>query len=137
MSKETSRSNIGTVKQMYESFAEGDMEGVVATWASDIELNMPKGFASDGAGISHGPDEIIENVFADLANDWGEVSSIPEQFFEEGDTVVALGNWRGTYTETGKEVEFPEVHVFEFEDGTIARWTSHGDTALWNAALEE
>lgn len=128
-------SNVETVKGMYESFAEGDIEAVTATWASDIELTEPEGFV--GSGTFYGPDEIIENVFAVMANDWEGVSVVPEQFVDGGDTVVALITWSGTYTKTGKSVAFPGAHVFEFDDGKIARWRSYGDSALFNAATEE
>lgn len=135
MSSLATDSNIGTVKGMYESFAEGDIEAVAATWASDIEFNEPEGFI--GGGTFHGSDEIIENAFGVMANVWKEVSVVPEQFVEGGDTVVALYTWSGTSTETGKSVEFPGAHVFKFKDGKIARWRSYGDTALFNAALKE
>lgn len=128
--------NVEIVKGMYESFAEGDIEAVTATWASDIEFTEPEGFVT-GGGTFHGSDEMIENVFAALANDWEEVSVVPEQFVDGGDTVVALFTWCGTYTETGKSVEFPGIHVFEFDDGRIARWRSYADTALFNAATED
>lgn len=39
--------------------------------------------------------------------------------------------------ETGKSTEFRAVHVFDFEDGKIARWTSYADSALFNAARQE
>lgn len=130
----TAKSNVETVKGMYESFADGDIEAVIATWDSTIELSEPEGIV--GGGTLHGPDEILENLFAGLANDWTDVSVRPERFVDGGDTVVALITWSGTYIETGKSVEFPGAHVFDFEDGKIVRWTSYADTALFNAALE-
>lgn len=126
--------NVGTVKRIYESFVAGDVDAVVATWAPDIEFNAPEGLI--GGGTFHGPGEILENVFAELAKNWEETSAVPEQFVDGGDTVDALMTWSGTSTETGKDVENPGAHVFEFEDGMIARWTSDADTALFNAALE-
>lgn len=64
------------------------------------------------------------------------VSVVPERYVEAGDTVVALHTWRGTATKTGTSVEYPNVHVFEFEDGKIVQWRSYADTALFNAALD-
>ena len=119
---------------MYESFADGDIEAVIATWDAGIELREPEGLV--GGGTLHGPDEILGNLFAGLANDWTDVSVRPERFVDGRDTVVALITWSGTYIETGKSVEFRGAHVFDFEDGKIVRWTSYADTALFNAALE-
>ena len=134
MARATAKSNVETVKGMYKSFAEGDIEAVVATWDPTIELSEPEGIV--GGGTLHGPDEILENLFAGLANDWTDVSVIPERFIDGGDTVVALITWSGTYIETGNSVEFRGAHVFDFEDGKIVNWTSYADTALFNAALE-
>lgn len=39
--------------------------------------------------------------------------------------------------ETGTSVEYPNAHVFDFEDGKIVQWQSYADTALFNDALEE
>ncbi|ELZ31407.1 hypothetical protein C474_08897 [Halogeometricum pallidum JCM 14848] len=126
--------NVETVTRMYESFAEGDIDAVVATWDSGIELHEPEGIV--GGGTLRGRDEILENLFAGFANDWTEVSVVPERFIDGGDTVVALITWSGTYVETGTSVEFRGAHVFDFQDGKIVRWTSYADTALFNAATE-
>lgn len=72
-----------------------------------------------------------------LGNEWEDVSVAPERYVEDGDTVVVLLAWSGTYGERGKSVKYPGAHVFDFEDGKIVRWTSCPDTALFNAALED
>lgn len=135
MAGSTTKSNVETVQGLYESFAEGDTDAVVDTWAPDIELIEPEGLV--GSGTFRGPDEILENVFAGLANDWTDVSVVPERYVDGDDTIVALVTWSGTNVETGKSTEFRGAHVFDFEDGKIARWTSYADTALFNAACRE
>lgn len=84
----TANSNVETAKGMDESFAAGDTEAVIATWDSSIELDEPEGLV--GGGTLYGPDEILENLFAGLANDWTDVSVRPERFVDGRDTVVAL-----------------------------------------------
>jgi steroid delta-isomerase-like uncharacterized protein len=128
-------SNGETVKSMYEAFAEGDIEAMTATWAPDIEFTEAEGLV--GGGTYHGAEEIVEDVFATMANEWEEVSVVPGRMIEDGDTVVVFYTWSGTYTETGKSAEFPGIHVLEFDDGKISQWRSYGDTALFNAAMEE
>ena len=128
------RRNIETVKGMYESFANGDIESIGAIMAPEIELRLPRGFA-DG-GTVFGFDKIVDTVFSRQAADWENVSVVPGRYVEDGDTVVALYEWSGTARDTGTSVAFDGVHVFDFEEGTVARWTSYADTALFNAALE-
>lgn len=134
MSIETAESNVAVVEGMYESFAEGDMEGVVATWNDDIELHEPEGAVV--GGTYHGPNEIVE-ILTTIAGMYEEMSAVPERYVNSGETVVALGTASGTSAETGKSVEFPFAHVYDLEDGKISRWTSYIDTALFNAAHEE
>ena len=130
----TTTENLETVKGLYESFAEGDIEAKRNHVDPDVALHEPEGIA--GGGTHHGFDEIVDDVFSRLGTQWEDVSVVPERYVEDGDTVVALHTWRGTYSETGKTVEFPNAHVFDFEDSKIVRWTSYADTALFNAALE-
>ena len=135
MPRETEKTNTERVQELYDSFAGGDMEAIRDVMAPDVELHMPKGIA--GGGTFNGFDEIVENVLSVLGNEWVDVSVVPDRYVADGDTVVVLLTWSGTYPETGKSVEYPGAHVFDFEDGTIARWTSYADTALFNAALKD
>lgn len=128
-------SNLDVVKRLYESFANGDIEGVRATWDEDIELHEPKGYAG-GGGTHHGAEEILEEVFGRFGTEWVDVEVETDRLVDDGDTVVMLGRWSGTYAETGKSVSFPLAHVFDLEEGKIVRWQSFGDTAQFNAALE-
>lgn len=126
-------STVGVIEGMYESFAAGDMEGVVATWNEDIELHEPEGIAV--GGIHRGQDEVVD-VLTTVAGMYEEMSVGPDRYIHSGDTVVALGTGSGISAESGKVVEFPFAHVFDFEDGKISRWTSYLDTALFNASHE-
>lgn len=123
------------MKRLYESVAAGDIEAVADAWHEEIEFDMPEGVASCG-GTHHGPDEIIQGVFAPLKSKWRDVAVEPDPFVDGGDTVVVFGRWNGTAVDTGNSVAFPMAHVFEFEDGRIVEWESYGDTALFTAAIE-
>ena len=135
MPGDTERTNTESVQRLYESFTKGDFETIRAIMDSDVELHEPKGIV--GGGTYHGFDEIAENVFSKIGNEWEDVSVVPERYVEDGETVVALHTWSGTSSKTGKSVEYPNAHVFDFEAGRIVQWRSYADTALFNAALEE
>lgn len=129
------RRNLETVMGIYESFAEGDIDAIAATWAPDIALTEPTGRV--GGGTFHGRDEIVEKVFVAMANDWEGATVVPDGFVDGGDTVVARYTFSATATGSGTPVGYQGIHVFEFEDGQITQWTSYEDTALFNAALGE
>ena len=135
MPGETEKTNTKRVQELYDSFAKGDFEAIQDITDPDVELHEPKGIA--GGGTHHGFDEIVKNVFSKIGNEWEDVSVVPERYVEDGDTVVVLLSWSGTYSKTGTSVEYPNAHVFDFEDGKIVQWRSYADTALFNAALED
>jgi len=135
MTRETEKTNTERVQELYDSFAEGDFETIRDIMDPDVELHEPKGIA--GGGTHHGFDEIVENVFSRIGTEWEDVSVVPDRYVADGDTVVVLLSWSGTYSETGKSVAYPNAHVFDFEDGKIVQWTSYADTALFNAARED
>lgn len=135
MTESTVRGNVEIVRGLYESFADGDIDAVVDTWAPDVELIESEGLI--GSGTFRGADAIVENVFDGMANDWTDVTVTPERYIDGGETVVALVTWSGTNVETGTSTEFEAAHVFDLEDGRIARWTSYADSALFNQACRE
>lgn len=135
MSETRMRSNVEIIRGLYESFAVGDIDSVVETWAPDVELIETEGLI--GSGTFRGADDILENVFAGLANDWIDVSVVPERYIDGGETVVAIVTWSGTNVETGKSTEFQAAHIFDFEETEIGRWTSYADSALFNEAFQE
>lgn len=135
MTASAATSNVDTVRGLYESFADGDIDAVVSSWAPEIELIESEGLV--GSGTFRGPDQILENVFANLANGWTDVTVTPERYVDGGDTVVSLITWSGTNVETGKSTEFRGAHVFDFIDGKITRWESIADSALFNATFED
>ncbi|MFC7230708.1 nuclear transport factor 2 family protein [Saliphagus sp. GCM10025308] len=134
MPGETEKPNTVRVQELYDSFSKGDFEAIRNIMDPDVELHEPKGIA--GGGTHHGFDEIVENVFSRVGTEWEDVSVVPERYVEDDDTVVVLLTWSGTSTKTGKSVEYPNAHVFDFEEGKIIQWRSYADTALFNAALE-
>ena len=134
MQERVGKSNTEIVQEIYDSFSEGDIDAIRDIMDPDVELHEPKGIA--GGGTHRGFDEIVENVFSRLGSEWVDVSVVPERYIEDGDTVVVLLMWSGTFSKTGKSAEYPNAHVFDLEDGKIVQWRSYADTALFNAALE-
>lgn len=126
-------SNLETIEGAYEAFARGDIEGVVAILDDDITWVEAAG--GPYGGTYRGPEEVVQNVFAPLGTEWDEFIVDPSRLIDGGDTVVALGTYTGTYSETGKSVEADFAHVFDLEDGQVVRFQQYTDTTLINGAL--
>ena len=125
--------NSDIIRGLYAAFANGDVPGVVGALAGDIRWTEAEGFPYGGTYV--GPGAVVDNVFARLGSEWDGFTAIPHSFVAEGETVVALGDYGGTYKATGKSFTAPFAHVWTVHDGKIVRFQQYTDTALVQAAL--
>ena len=102
-------SNTETIRRLYDAFARGDMESVLNVLAADVAWTEAEGFPYAGTYV--GPDAVLQNVLMKLGGEWEGFSAIPHEFVTEGETVIALGDYSGTFNATGKAFEAPFVHI--------------------------
>lgn len=122
-----------TINTLYAAFASGDIPTVLAAFAPDISWTEAEGFPYGGTYI--GPEAVLQNVFMKLGSEWDGFAAVSHELVAEGETVVALGEYSGTYKATGKSFSAPFVHVWKFKGGSIASFTQHTDTAVVQSAL--
>ena len=127
-------SNLDSVKQVYQAFAEGDIPTVLGFLNSDIDWTEAEGFPY--GGTYHGPRAVLEGVFMRLGSEWKEFAAVPDEFIDGGDTVVALGKYSGTYKATGKSFQANFAHVWKVQDGKAIRFVQYVDTLLVHRALQ-
>ncbi len=127
-------SNTDTLKQGYEAFGRGDLDGATENFADDIRWENPEASQVPNNGVTEGRDA-VKQLFADLANHWESFSIVPDEFIESSDTVVVLSHAEAKGKQTGKEVKLPWVHVWRFSDGKATEVQALTDTALAAEAL--
>jgi uncharacterized protein len=120
--------NRETVEAVYKSFAKGDIPAVLAVMSPEIRWTEAEG--GPYGGVSIGPGAVLENVFMKLGGEWDGFSAVAHEFVADGDTVVALGDYGGTYKATGKPFKAPFAHVWKFRDGKAVSFQQHTDTAV-------
>lgn len=126
--------NRDLAERLYKGFAAGDVPAVLSTMAPDIKWTEAEGYPYAGTFI--GPDAVVEAVFVKLATEWEGYQAVPDQLVAEGDTVVALGHYSGTYRATGKSFRAPFVHVWTVRDGKFVKFVQHTDTVVVQRALQ-
>jgi uncharacterized protein len=127
-------SNADILREGYEAFGRGDLDGAVENFADDIRWENPEAPQLPNSGATEGKDAVKE-LFANLFNFWESFSITPDEFIEDSDTVVVLSHSEAKGKDTGKEVKLPWVHVWRFRDGKAAEVQALTDTALAADAL--
>jgi len=114
------------VANAYASFAAGDVPAALGAMADDIAWTEADGFPLAGTYI--GPQAVLEGVFMRLGEIGDDFAVLPDQFVADGDTVVALGNYRWKRRSSGAPAEVKMVHVWTVRDGKAVAFQQHVDT---------
>lgn len=122
--------NIKIVRDMYDSWNEGDYEAALAAFDVEVEVEMRLGMDLDGAYRGH--DELAKMI-GSFWGTFGEFRSEPADFATLREEVVATVNHRGRGRTSGVEVQMTNWQVFSVRDGRIVRYRLY---ATQNEALE-
>ena len=125
-----------TLKEGYEAFASGDVQKATENFADDVRWEGSSSDRIPGNGTYTGKDEIVQNAWAALPENFDDFRLTPDEFIEQGDTVVVLGHSEAKAKATGREVKAPFVHIWRFEGDKVKRAQVLTDTAVIAEALE-
>lgn len=122
-------SSADLIRSVYQAFARGDVATVLGAFDPQIVWNESEGFLYADGNPYVGPRRIAEGVFARLGAEWADFEVAPERYIDAGDTVVAVGRYRGTYRATGQRVDAQFAHEWTVRDGRITGFQQFTDTA--------
>ena len=126
---EATPSNIDLVKAMYDAFAEGNVEGVVANFADSIVWNEAENFIYADKNPYIGADSIVAGVFARIGAEWEYWNLENKQFVSAGDDgVLVTGRYKGKNKANGKELDAQFAHVWSMKDGKATSFQQYTDT---------
>lgn len=128
----TTTDTAAVVRGIYDAFGRGDVPAVLEAFDPEIVW-----FESTGTirGTYRGPQGVLEGVFVPIGNDWEGFTVDTERLVAQGDVVVAVGTYRGTYRATGRAMTSRFAHVWQLRDGRAVHFEQIADTASFNAAL--
>ena len=127
-------SNLTSVRAVYDAFARGDIPAVLNSLSPDVEWTEAEGFPYGGTYV--GPQAVLEGVFMRLGTEWEGFTAVPDEFIDGGETIVALGEYGGTYKATGKSFRANFAHVWKVRDGKAVRFVQYADTLIVHRALQ-
>jgi len=123
-----SQENVATVRRLYEAFAAGDVDTIIALMSPDIEWVEAENFPYADNNPYRGPEAVLTGVFGRLGTEWQDFGVHPEEYIDGGDTVVVLGRYSGTCVATGKSMTPQLAHVLRVSDGRITSFRQYVDT---------
>src|SRR3954454_37702 len=125
--------NTDVLQRGYDAFNGGDGEALAGVFAEDVRWEGTNDERVPGAGTFDSRDDALA-ALGQLGESFESVQSKPDEFIEQGDTVVVLGHTEAK-TKSGNDVKVPFVHVWRLEDGKIKRGQLLTDTAVILDAL--
>jgi hypothetical protein len=125
---------VDIVRRFYDALARGDVPGVLATLNENVEWTEAERFPYY-TGTWRGPEAVFQNLLVRVANDWDGFAATPSDFVSEGNRVLALGTYTGTYKKTGRQISVAYAHVWTVTGETLSKFVQFTDTAKVLEAL--
>jgi len=123
--------NIEIVQQIYEAFAQQDLEALLALVDPDCVVTQDESLPWGGRHVGH--DGVTTFAFALIGATDSAVTV--EALFEADGQVIQCGRTRGTVRANGNAFDIPEVHVWTLKDGKVVAAHFAIDTPAMLAAL--
>jgi ketosteroid isomerase-like protein len=118
--------NLQVVKEGFAAFSRGDIPGLLALMAEDVEWIIP-GPGLPLAGTYRGRDGVA-NFFQKLAADADILEFQTREFVADGDHVLVIGWERAKVKATNRTVELDWVMSFAVRNGKVATYRQYTDT---------
>ena len=128
--------NTKVVKQAYDYFKSGNIEGVLSLMSNDVDWRLPNIENMPHAGTRKGLEQVTE-FFSTLAEAQDAKQFDPNEFIAQGDRVVALGHYVWKVKANNREYESDFVHVFTVRDGKITGFDEYFDTTPATIAYQK
>lgn len=124
------------IHSLYEAFGRGDAGTVLGTFDPQIVWREADNFLYADRNPYIGPQQVAEGVFARLMTEFEGFTVTPEKIVAEGDTVISVGRYSGTFRATGRKLDAQFAHAWTIEDGRVTRFQQYTDTAQFAWAAE-
>ena len=118
--------NLQVVQRLYDAFGRRDREAILTVLDPQVEWVQNEGFPDGGTHV--GAEAVLDNVFARFRQDWDSWQAVVAEWLDAGDTIVALGEYRGTFQETQRSTRAAFAHVYRVRDGRVVRFQQFTDT---------
>jgi ketosteroid isomerase-like protein len=113
------------MRDRYERFNRGDLEGALDNWAADIVWEGPTAEGLPGGGTHEGREAAVQ-ALKEAVGAYDSFELTADEFYEGGDTLVVLAHT--VNSKGGRSAQVATVHIWRFRDGEICRFQYLTDT---------
>jgi ketosteroid isomerase-like protein len=115
-----SHPNEDRLRELYASFAKGDLPAFLAGCAADVTFTVPGATAVSGVFTR---DQFTDWIVGVIGRTGGTFQEHVLDVFANDDHGVLLLHHE--FDRDGEHREYRTAHVIEFRDGMLAAWTEH------------
>ena len=115
-----SEQDVETIRGAYSDFNSGNPGGVLERLDAEVAWIEPGG-GNSPSGTFNGPQSVGEDVFSVIPQNFDEFSAEPDNYDDQGDTIVVKGKFTGK-SKSGVDLDSPFTHTFEMRDGKIGKF---------------
>jgi uncharacterized protein len=127
-----SQQDVETMRGAYEAFNRSDIPAVLNVFDPNIEWHEPGGGRAPH-GTFHGSQNVAQDVFSTIPQNFDEFRADPEQFIDAGDHVVVGGHFHGR-GKSGQDLDVPYVHVWLMRNGKPVGFHNYVEAGPWATA---
>ena len=117
--------HIEQIRQRYDQFSRGDIRGATQDWADDIVWEGGNSADLPMGGTHYGKAAALGVLASDVAV-WDEFTMSPDEYFEDGATVVVLGH--SAIKKDGQSATTAFVHIWRWSGDQISHFQLVTDT---------
>lgn len=117
------------IRSLYDAFGRGDAGSVLGMLHPRIVWMEAESIPYSDRNPYVGPQAVAEGVFGRIVSEWDGFTVTAERLVTEGDTVVAMGRYRGVFRATGRALDSQFCHVWTVRDGQVIAFQQYADTA--------
>lgn len=125
----SSPNNVSIIEGIYNAFANGDIENVLATFDPNIVWNEAENFPYADGNPYVGGEAIVNGVFARIGAEWDNFHLTDLNFHDMSNNMVFVtGRYQGTYKKNGATLDVQMAHLWTLNNGKVVSFQQYADT---------
>ena len=127
--EEVKPSNSDRVMAIYDAFAIGDIDTVLANFTEDINWMEAENYIYADGNPYIGKNAVLEGVFGRVGAEWEYWNLANTQFANvEDDKVLVTGRYQAKHKTTGKLIDAQFAHLWTMKDTLASSFQQYADT---------